>query len=63
MQGAIASALQAAEAAGVTGKEITPFLLSHVSEVTEGRSLAANIGLLEQNAQVAARIAAALVRL
>jgi pseudouridylate synthase len=42
---------------GVTGKEITPFLLSEMSRLSEGRTLAANIALLEKNAEVAACVA------
>jgi pseudouridine-5'-phosphate glycosidase len=45
----------------VTGKDITPFLLSRVSEITGGASLEANIALLVQNARVAAEIAQAMV--
>jgi pseudouridine-5'-phosphate glycosidase len=59
MEAAIAQALQSAEEAGVTGKAITPYLLSRVAQITAGRSLAANVALLEQNARVAARIALA----
>jgi pseudouridylate synthase len=60
METAIAQALHDADTAGVVGKEITPFLLSRVSQITEGRSLEVNIALLEQNARIASRIAAAL---
>jgi pseudouridylate synthase len=60
MESAIAQALSDADAARVVGKDITPFLLSRVSQITEGRSLEVNIALLEQNARVASRIAAAL---
>jgi pseudouridine-5'-phosphate glycosidase len=45
---------------GIRGKETTPFLLSRIVEVTGGRSLAANIALVKNNARVAAEIAAAL---
>ena len=57
---AIERALAAAEEQGVTGKALTPFLLSEIARITEGRSLAANIALLRNNAAVAARIAGAL---
>ena len=50
-------ALRIASEKGVTGKEITPFLLSEMSRLSEGRTLAANIALLEKNAEVAARVA------
>jgi pseudouridine-5'-phosphate glycosidase len=49
-----------AEAAGVSGKAVTPFLLSALAEVTGGASLAANLALLGANATLAARIAVAL---
>ena len=48
------------EAAGVTGKAVTPFLLAALAEETGGRSLEANLDLLEDNARVAAQVAAAL---
>ena len=60
---AIAQATQEAEAAGVGGKDITPFLLNRVSELTNGASMAANIALLVNNARVAGEIALALSRL
>jgi len=42
---------------GITGKETTPFLLARIAEKTGGKSLAANIQLLINNARVAAEIA------
>lgn len=57
---AIGRALAEAEAAGVRGKEVTPFLLAAVARLTGGRSLEANAALLRNNAEVAARVAAAL---
>ena len=62
-EAAIMRATQEAEAAGVGGKDITPFVLSRVSELTEGASMAANIALLVNNARVAGEIALALSRL
>jgi pseudouridine-5'-phosphate glycosidase len=56
---AIAEAVAAADAEGVGGKELTPFLLSRMLSITGGRSLAANVALVENNARVAARIAVA----
>jgi len=50
---------QAAER-GVTRKDITPFLLQRIFEMTEGESLTANIELVKHNAAVAAEIAVAL---
>jgi pseudouridylate synthase len=55
---AIESALEAAASAGVVGKEVTPFLLAKVKELTGGESLEANIALVLNNAALAARIAA-----
>jgi pseudouridylate synthase len=60
MEGAITTALQEAEANGIRGKAVTPFLLARVSKLTHGESKAANLALLENNAKVAAEIAAAL---
>jgi pseudouridine-5'-phosphate glycosidase len=57
---AIELALTAAKEYGVAGKALTPFLLSQVAHITEGRSLAANVAFLKNNAAVAARIAGAL---
>ena len=55
----ISTALTAAEKAGVRGKAVTPWLLSKMLEITDGRSLAANIALVENNARLAAKIAIA----
>jgi pseudouridine-5'-phosphate glycosidase len=57
---AIADALRQADARGIRGKEVTPFLLGAVAERTGGRSLEANVALLRNNARVAAQVAAAL---
>ena len=62
-EAAIAQATQEAEAAGVGGKDITPFVLNRVSELTNGASMAANIALLINNARVAGEIALELSRL
>ncbi len=48
------------EAQGIEGKAVTPFLLSALAEETGGRSLEANLDLLEANARLAAQVAAAL---
>lgn len=53
-------ALREADQQGVTGKKVTPFLLARIKELTEGRSLATNIALVEHNALVGARLAVAL---
>ena len=57
----IETALAAAAAKGIAAKEVTPFLLSRIFELTEGRSLEANIALVLNNARLGAAIAAAIV--
>lgn len=56
----LAEALKLADEQRVGGKAITPFLLSQLSERSNGRTLAANIALLQSNARVAGEIAKAL---
>ncbi len=56
----IAEALGRAEARGITGAAVTPFLLSQIAEISGGRSVAANRALLLNNCKVAAQIAVAL---
>ena len=56
MEGVIRTALEAAEAAGVHGKEITPFLLAKVKDLTGGDSLDSNIQLVFNNARLAAKL-------
>lgn len=58
ISGAIENALSAARRKGIKGKEVTPFLLSEIKNVTGGSSLMANIELVLSNARLAARIAA-----
>lgn len=60
---AIESALQACEAEGVKGKDITPFLLAKIKEVTGGDSLDTNIQLVYNNARVGGQIAVAYSKL
>src|SRR5271165_3196316 len=59
----IAEAVAEAKAQGVGKKEATPFLLKRVVELTEGRSLEANIALIQNNAILAAQAAAELAKL
>lgn len=59
----IAKATQEAEEQGVSGKGVTPFLLARIFELTEGRSLDANIALVLNNARLAAQIAGELCEL
>jgi pseudouridine-5'-phosphate glycosidase len=58
----ISQAVDAANREGVVRKALTPYLLRRIFELTDGKSLAANIALVEHNAAVAAEIAAALAR-
>ena len=60
VDGAVERALSAAGRAGIRGGAVTPYLLAAVERETAGRSLAANLALLERNAALAGEIAAAL---
>ena len=60
MEESLSEALSVAAARGVTGRELTPFLLAHMSWRSGGATLRANVALLENNARVAADIALAL---
>ena len=57
MNDAINKAIIEADKEKITGKKITPYLLSKVSEITEGKSLDANIKLILNNADLAAKVA------
>lgn len=57
INGVIDEAIRETEASGIKGKETTPFLLSRVKDLTEGRSLEANIKLVLNNADIGSRIA------
>ncbi|MBQ0765773.1 MAG: pseudouridine-5'-phosphate glycosidase [Sulfitobacter litoralis] len=46
---------------GISGKAVTPYLLQRIFELTEGRSLTANIALVRNNARFASKIAAAIM--
>ncbi|WP_264213516.1 pseudouridine-5'-phosphate glycosidase [Leisingera thetidis] len=59
----IAKAQSEADAQGISGKDVTPFLLRRIFELTEGRSLTANIALVRNNARLAAKIAQELNKL
>lgn len=58
---AIAQALLECESAGVSGAAVTPHVLAAISRVTEGSSLPANVSLARNNADVAARVARAVL--
>jgi len=55
-------ALSEAKEKGITGKNVTPFLLGKIKELTDGKSLETNIALVYHNAEVAAQIAVAYNR-
>jgi pseudouridine-5'-phosphate glycosidase len=57
---AVRDAVKEARLAGIQGARSTPFLLGAIDRATEGRSLRTNVALLEQNAELAGRIAQAL---
>lgn len=59
----LSDALKLADEKNISGKETTPFLLAQMSEKSAGKTLAANIALLENNAKVAAEVAISLSRL
>jgi pseudouridine-5'-phosphate glycosidase len=60
MEAFIAQAAAEADARGIHGAAATPWLLNRVRELTDGRSLEANVALLRNNATIAAQIAAEL---
>ncbi len=55
----LAEGLELLAAQGITGKAVTPFLLSHFHESTQGQSLAVNVRIILRNAALAALIAVA----
>jgi pseudouridine-5'-phosphate glycosidase len=57
---AIDTAIEQARGQGIKGKALTPFLLDSIRRLTEGKSLAANIELVYNNARLASAIACAL---
>jgi pseudouridine-5'-phosphate glycosidase len=57
---ALSTAERAAMGTGVRGKELTPFLLGRLAEITEGQTLRANYALVIANARLAAQVARAL---
>ncbi len=60
MQGFISASLASAKQAGISAKEVTPYLLADMFERTAGSSLKTNIALVMNNARLAADIAKAL---
>ena len=57
MNKAINEAITQADSENIIGKDITPYLLSKVNELTHGESLEANMKLIKNNAALAAKIA------
>lgn len=60
---AIQQATQEADEQGITGKAITPFVLNRIKDITDGRSMDANIALLVNNARVGGQIAVEYTKL
>ncbi|XP_026991445.2 pseudouridine-metabolizing bifunctional protein C1861.05 isoform X1 [Tachysurus fulvidraco] len=60
IEDAIQAAVTEARLKGIRGRDVTPFILHRVSELTEGQSLRANIALIHNNARVGSQIARAL---
>ncbi len=60
LESMLAELLKIADEKNVNGKEITPFLLSEMAEKSAGKTLKANIALLENNAKIAAQVAICL---
>jgi pseudouridylate synthase len=60
LNGVLDDSLAEAERQGITGRYVTPFLLTRMAEQSAGATLRANIALLENNARVAAQVASAL---
>ncbi|MFN3248548.1 pseudouridine-5'-phosphate glycosidase [Roseibium album] len=60
MSGYIDAAIKKAEREKIRGKDVTPFVLGAILELTDGRSLDTNIALVRNNARLAAKIAASL---
>lgn len=63
IDGTIADAVREAEERGIGRKELTPFLLARINEISKGESLKANIALVKNNAALAARMAVAYAAL
>jgi pseudouridine-5'-phosphate glycosidase len=63
MEEKISAALDAAQREGIKGKALTPYLLAYLEKATAGASLKANIGLVLNNAKLAAELARALCQL
>ena len=60
IENAVQQSIQESQEKGLTGADTTPFLLKRIQELTKGKSLAANIALIKNNAAVGAQIAVAM---
>jgi pseudouridine-5'-phosphate glycosidase len=58
---ALVQAEDEAHSSGIKGKDLTPFLLNRIADLSQGATLQANLSLLQNNARVAALIAKAIV--
>lgn len=63
MEAAITKAIEMSKEAGIRGKDTTPFLLSHIKDLTNGDSFASNLELAYNNAKVASQIAVEYAKL
>jgi pseudouridine-5'-phosphate glycosidase len=61
METALTAAIAGAEARGIKGKAVTPYLLEQIQSATAGRSVDANLALIVANARLAAETAIALI--
>jgi pseudouridine-5'-phosphate glycosidase len=63
LENILRDALALAEKQNVKGKETTPFLLAQMAERSAGKTLAANVALLENNAAIAAQVAVEITKI
>ncbi|KAL9961537.1 hypothetical protein ACROYT_G030495 [Oculina patagonica] len=63
IENAIQQALKEARESSVVGKEVTPFVLQRVNELTKGQSLQANMALIKNNAKIGSLIAVELCKI
>ena len=63
MEAAIQTSLKEMHEKHITGRDVTPFILQRVNELTKGKSLESNIALVKNNAKVGSQIAVALSNL
>ena len=56
----IENSIEDCDRQGISGQAVTPFILEQLANATEGKSIPANLALLQNNAEVASRIARVL---